>query len=113
MTTLPAAFADLEPHAPTWALPTENLRSARRWRSTPAEFKLFYDAMLPRIDAVLTHLDQFSLGALPDAEQRLLHLALAFSEVAPHIELYKGSPEVPNSFEASRFAATHGDVVNG
>jgi len=31
--------------------------------------------------------------------------------VAPHIELYRGDPKVPYSFDEARFVADHGAVA--
>jgi len=42
-----------------WELPTENERHARRLGSTVAELRTFYDAVLPRIDAMLAYLNDF------------------------------------------------------
>lgn len=105
---LPAEFADLEPFVATWALATEDERSRRRWASRPEDFEVFYRAMLPRLDAVLTYLDRYPLSAIPDEVRPLYYLAIAFGEAAPHVELYGGSAEVPHSFEAHRVAAAHG-----
>jgi hypothetical protein len=110
MGTLPSAFADLESFVSIWALPTENLRSQKRWKATSQEFNVFYTAFLPRLQAVLEELDKHHLGSMPPDAKRLLHLALAFAEVAPHVELYKGENQVPLSFDNSRFTARHGDV---
>ncbi|MEQ8387749.1 MAG: hypothetical protein RIE22_03390 [Alphaproteobacteria bacterium] len=109
MSALPPAYDDLEPFVPVWAHPTENERSRRRWAAAPEDFQQFYDAMLPRIEAILTDLDRHDLNDLPESARPLYYLALAFAEVAPHIELYGGSAEVPNSFLASRVIAGHGD----
>ncbi|MEX1147178.1 MAG: hypothetical protein WEB93_02240, partial [Sphingomonadales bacterium] len=88
MSALPGKFSELEPFAAVWALPTENQRSARRWESAAADFQSFYDAMMPRLDEVLAHLDTFRLGEMPDDARRLYHLALAFAEASPHTEMY-------------------------
>ena len=46
---------------------------------------------------------------LPPDPQRLFYLAFALAEVAPHIELYRGDPNVPHSFDEERFIAAHGE----
>ncbi len=111
MSMLPPDFHDLEPLAAIWALPTEHARSEKRWSSTPAEFEAIYDAMIDRIEDIMTYLDQYSLDSIPDTAKPLYYLALAFAETSPHIELYKSQAEVPNSFDAHRFVASHGAVV--
>ncbi len=105
---LPPQFATLESFVPVWAQPTEDARSQRRWTASAAEFQAFYDAMLPHIEAILALLDRHPFGAVPADLRPLYHLALAFAESAPHVELYKGASQVPYSFDPSRFVATHG-----
>ena len=66
--------------------------------------------MLPLLDQVLEYLDRYQPGAIPDPALPLYYLALAFAEAAPHNELYECSNTVPNSFEAHRFVAAHGEI---
>jgi hypothetical protein len=99
---LPKGFEDLEPFAPAWALPTERERMFRRYGSDMASIKAFYDAMIERIDAVLDHLDQFDLDAMPPAEQRLLSMSQSLVEVANAVEVY-GLPTSPFACEPERF----------
>ncbi|MBM3516935.1 MAG: hypothetical protein FJX56_03410 [Alphaproteobacteria bacterium] len=108
---LPAGFEAIERFVKRWALPTQNRRQARRRKSTTAELQDFYDDMLPVLPSILKHVDTFPLGELPQASQRLFFLALSLAEVAPHIELYRGDPNVPYAFEESRFVAEHGEKI--
>ena len=110
---LPAEFIELQPFATQWARPTPNMRAEVRRQASRPDFLAFYDSMLVRIDTVLAYLDRHPLGAMPPEVLTLLHLALAFSEAAPHVELYEGSSQVPFSFDARRFVATYGDRVDG
>lgn len=110
MASLPQQFAYLEPFVPVWAHATENARSEKRWTATAGEFDSFYHAMIGPLDDVLDYLDRFEIGAMPPDVHKLYHLALAFAEASPHVEMYKSRPEVPNSFDARRFVAAHGDV---
>ena len=112
MSTLPKQFSSLEPFVPLWAFATENERSAKRWVSSPAEYKEFYNAAMPQIEAIMAHLDSFPLDAMPAPEKTLFHLALAFAEAAPHVEMYKAAAEVPNSFAAHRFTADFGAIAD-
>lgn len=98
MAELPTSFADLEPHA-HWALPSERERLNRRLASSLAELTAFYQAMLPRMDAIAEHLAPLPVDALPPAERRLLQLGLMFMEAAVCVELFK-SPDVPESLAA-------------
>jgi hypothetical protein len=105
---LPAAFAGLAPWL-DWALPTADERQNRRLASTSAELRLFYDAILPQLEAILATVDQYPLGDLPAEMQTVYNMALSLAEVAPHIELYNGAVGVPYAFEEGRFIADHGD----
>ena len=58
---LPNDFADLAAFS-GWALPSERERYAKRIASTMDELQTFYDALLPRLDAAMTYLDQFPLA---------------------------------------------------
>jgi len=107
-TRLPDDFADLAPFL-HWALPTPDQRYNHRRAASREELRAFYDAMLPRIEAILTLVDDYPLGALPEELRPLYRLALSLAEVAPHIELYGGAPGVPYAFEETRFLAAHGD----
>lgn len=107
---LPGRFGQLEYLVGQWALPTEKLRSARRWSASAEEFQEFYDAMVPHINEILAYLDQFSLDEMPEDTLALFHLSLSLAESAPHVEFYKGAAKVPHSFDARRMLATRGDA---
>jgi len=102
---LPGPFVDLTPYL-AWSLPTERERSAKRQSSTMAEITAFYQALLPRMDEVLSHLAQFSPERVPADVQRLLYLALALAEVAPAVENY-GQPSVVEGYDIARFIPVH------
>ncbi|KKW90728.1 MULTISPECIES: hypothetical protein [Sphingobium] len=104
---LPAGFEDLSACL-DWNLPTADQRQRKRQGSSSAELRAFYDRMLPRLSGILAEVDRFPLGALPQSHHALYNLALSLAEVAPHIELYSGSPGVPYAFEEGRFVAVHG-----
>ena len=76
--------------------------------ATPQALKAFYDATLPRLEAILAEVDKYPLGGLPEALQPLYNIALSLAEVAPHLELYGGAVGVPYAFEEARFVAVHG-----
>ena len=107
--SLPKQFEDLEYLVLEWALATQNERQVRRARSTKGELQALYDALAPNLDAILEHVDQFPLGEMPPDTERLFFLALMLAEISPHVELYSGDPNVPHSFDETRFVAVHGD----
>ena len=110
---MPDPFKDLEPFVATWALATETERNQKRLASAMTEIQAFYNAMMPRMEAVLTYLSQFPLEriseearTLPEETQRLLYLALSVVEVAPAVEPYK-QPGVIDGFDSRRFVPEH------
>lgn len=109
MAVLPKGFEKLADLLPLWAFPTENARSEKRWSSTPRDFQSFYDAMMPELDRILALLAEHPLEGAPVEVDNLFRLTLAFAEAAPHTEMYGNSARVPNSFDARRFVAVHGE----
>ncbi len=110
---LPESFTDLDALADVWALATETERNQQRLTSTMTLIQAFYDTMLPRMEAVLTYLRQFSIepiperaAVLPEEARRLLYLSLAMAEVTTAVELYQ-QPGVPDGFDPRRFIPDH------
>ena len=101
----PAAFTDLEPFL-AWSLTTEAERQRKRMSSSMQEIQAFYDAILPRMDAIIAYLDQFPLNTMPPDAQRLLQLTFSLAEIAAAVELFK-QPTVADGYDASRFVPTH------
>ena len=99
--TLPAAFHDLRPFT-GWALATERERTAKRLASDMRDIQSFYDAMLPRLDAVMDYLNGFPLDQLPDEARSLFLMSLSLVEVANAVEMF-GQPSVINGFDVARF----------
>jgi hypothetical protein len=93
---LPEEFASLEPFAPVWALPNAGERYRRRLESSMEEMQAFYDAVVPRAEEAITHLERFDLDDLPDAEQHLLWLLAALCVVSFPVDVFH-QPEVPDS----------------
>ena len=63
---LPGEFAELEPFAATWCLPTERERFAQRMASSMDEMQAFYDAFFPRAEEAIAYCDKFPLDDMPD-----------------------------------------------
>jgi len=98
---LPPAFADLAPFA-DWILPVERDRHRKRVTSDLATTPRFYDAMLPRMEAVLTYLNGRSWETLDAADRTLFVLASAFMEVSHPIELGWKSTDIEDAFPYQR-----------
>lgn len=107
MKTLPKEFAELQPLAEKWAGATEDERAAARRSSTPAELKSFYDAVFSRLPEILKRVDKYPLGKVEGQDLPLFHMALALTEVAPHVEFYKCDPNVPHAFKETRMFGVH------
>ncbi len=99
MTTLPPAFADLEPFA-DWSLATEAERYAKRLASSMEEHQAFYDAAFPRLEAMTAHLDALPLDDLPEDAERLLWLCYSLVNTSFPVEVWR-QPRVPDSGAAS------------
>jgi hypothetical protein len=99
---LPEPFADLDPLAARWALPDTQQRHRLRASSGMDELRALYDAVAPRLEAMLAHLDAYSLGALPGPERRLLDLCLALADVSLAVEKYR-APFLPDTPWSTRF----------
>jgi hypothetical protein len=85
---LPVEFADLEPHARIWCLPTETQRWQQRRGSTMPEMIEFYDAFFPRLDEAIGYCDKFGLDELPEDATHLLWLIYSLVMVAMAVEIF-------------------------
>ena len=99
MAMLPAEFADLEPFS-DWCLEFERERYAKRLSSSMDEMQSLYDAVFPRLEAAMEHLDGFGLDALPEDARRLLWLCYSLVNVSFPVEVWR-QPRVPDSGAAS------------
>ncbi|MEO0410310.1 MAG: hypothetical protein AAF221_00540 [Pseudomonadota bacterium] len=105
MPDLPAGFEDLEPFI-QWAEPTEAGRNSRRFSTSYDELKAFYDVMIKRTDAALTHLNEYPLDELDGQQKNLLYMCLSLTEVAFAVENYQ-QPDPPYLFPIERFVPEH------
>ena len=99
---LPPDFADLEPLAAEWSLDSHWARACKRQTSTIEELRAFFEALLPRAEAVLTLLETRQVEDLDPGERRLYTLMLSLAEVAPAVERF-GQAKVPYGFDQMRF----------
>ncbi|MFE9325077.1 hypothetical protein ACIHDR_28155 [Nocardia sp. NPDC052278] len=99
-TLLPSEFADLEPYAQAWCLPSERERYARRVAATMLELQEFYDAITPRAEDVIAYCDKFPLDDLPDQVQNLLYLLYSMITVSFPVEVWS-QPRVPDTGAAA------------
>ncbi len=93
---LPAEFADLEPFVADWCLDSEPERYAKRLSSTMAEIQTFYDAIMPRTEDIIQHLEKFPLDDLPVDAHRLLKLLYSLILMSFAVEIWK-QPFIPDT----------------
>lgn len=89
MNVLPDGFQDLEPFVEAWARPTFSERYGQRLGNSYTELKRFYDAILPRMDEIMRHVDNYEMANMPADALRLARLAQAFMVVSPAAELFQ------------------------
>ena len=93
---LPAGFSDLEPFVAEWCLDNEPARYAKRLSSTMEEIQEFYDAVMPRTEAAIAHLEKFPLDELPEDAWRLLKLLYSLILISFAVEIWK-QPYIPDT----------------
>jgi hypothetical protein len=104
-TMLPPEFADLEPFAAAWCLPTEPERWARRLSSTMDEMQAFYDASVGRAGEAIAFCDRFDLRDMPPTVERLLHMLCSLALVSYAIEVWQ--QPLPIDTGSARLDRTH------
>src|SRR5712691_6610629 len=87
---LPEPFHDLEPFS-GWARAKESERTGKRLASTMEEIRAFYDAVLPRLEAIVQYLNQFPLDRMPQDAQQLFYLTLSLMEVASAVGVVRAA----------------------
>lgn len=100
---LPAQFAQLQPFVAEWGLPDERARYEKLAASDIPTLRVFYDAMMERIDEIIVYLDAFPLDAMPAEAATLFDLALTFMETAHPIDLNWPITDIEDKFPAERF----------
>ena len=93
---LPAEFADLEPFAAAWCLPTERERFAQRMATPMDEIQAFYDACFPRAEEAIAYCEQYPLDELPEDAERLLQLLYSLVMASFPVEAWR-QPGIPDS----------------
>lgn len=100
---LPEAFADLAQFVPDWALGSERERFLKLHAVSIATLRVFYDAMLPRLPAVLEHLNGYRIDAMPQDARTLFDLAMTFAETAHPIDLQWKDVDFPDAYPWQKF----------
>jgi hypothetical protein len=88
MTNLPPEFSELQPLVADWALATRAERFKKRYTSSMEEISTCYDAMMPKMQAIVDHLNQFPVDDIPEASRPLLYMSLSTIEISRAVELW-------------------------
>jgi hypothetical protein len=92
---LPAEFADLAPFS-AWILDRQLERYTKRLASTMEEMQAFYNAVFPRVAAIVEYCNGFPIDDLPEPVHNLMRMMYSFIEVSFPVEVWR-QPRVPDS----------------
>ncbi len=99
---LPSGFEDLAEWG-EWNLETMEERSYKRSISSMEDLQSFYDAMLPCMDQILSHLVTVPMSDDMKPEDRnLLNISKSMAEVAPAVEQFF-EPTISFGFDTTRW----------
>jgi hypothetical protein len=103
MASLPLKFGDLEVFVSDWALKSEVARFNKLHQVTLPQLRVFYDAMLPKIEEILLYLNQYKIQELPADAKILFYLAMTFAETAHPIDLNWADVDFPDAYPWDKF----------
>ena len=98
---LPILFSDLAAFS-EWVLPVERDRHRKRVTSDLATVRKFYDAIFPRMEAIITYLNARRWEDMTPADRNLFVLACALMEVSHPVELGWKSTDNEDAFPYQR-----------
>jgi hypothetical protein len=93
---LPDGFADLDPFVADWALPTRAQRYEARLSKPYDDLVSFYDAVAPRAEEAIAHLNGLDINNLPDDAEKLLQLLYSMILVSYAVNVFKQN-RIPDS----------------
>lgn len=94
--TLPKEFGDLTPYVADWARPTRQERYDVRLSKPIEELEEFYDAIAPRAEAAIEHLNALDISSLDADATRLLQLLYSMILVSYSVNVFR-QPRIPDS----------------
>jgi hypothetical protein len=94
--SLPEGFTELEPFVADWALPSRAQRYEARLSKPYDELVTFYDAVAPRAEEAIAHLNGIDIDALPEDATRLLQLLYSMILVSYAVNVFKQN-RIPDS----------------
>ncbi|GAC1619675.1 MAG: hypothetical protein NVS9B10_00620 [Nevskia sp.] len=110
--SLPPGFEALEAFVPYWVLDTNDQRRAARSTAEMDDIQRFYDAIVARAEDGIVHCEQFKLGQMPAATERLFKLLLAMNHAAIAVEMH-GEPRAFDSTWPSAVRISEGPWPHG
>jgi hypothetical protein len=100
---LPPRFIDLAPFTEKWVLKNEKERHLALLRTDIEELRVFYGAMVGRLQAIADYLNSFPLDQMPPEAQNLFDLAMTFVETVHPIELNWRKTDITDAVSTERF----------
>ena len=100
---LPSQFSDLQNFVDEWALDNEAARYQKLHSVTLPQLKVFYEAMLSRIEIILPYLDQYTISSLPSDAKVLYNLTMTFAETAHPVDLNWTDVDFPDAYAWDQF----------
>jgi hypothetical protein len=94
--SLPEGFTELEPFVAEWALPARAQRYEARLSKPYDELVAFYDAVAPRAEEAIAHLNGLEIDGLPEDATRLLQLLYSMILVSYAVNVFKQN-RIPDS----------------
>lgn len=110
--SLPPGFEALEAFVPYWSLDTNDQRRAARSTAAMDDIQRFYDAIVGCAEQAIVHCEQFTLGQMPPASERLFKLLLAMNHAAIAVEMH-GEPRAHDSTWPSAVRISQGPWPHG
>ena len=96
MPELPQSFSDLESFVADWARPTRAQRYEARLSKPFDELVRFYDAVAPRAEEAIGHLNGLDIDDLPEEATTLLHMLYSFILISYAVNVFKQN-RIPDS----------------
>ncbi len=102
---LPSEFGDLVTWGPDWSLDTEKERHFKRIYSDLATVRDFFDAVNPRMDAIIGYLNKLNTldpKQLAPADRNLYYLAATCIEMSHPIDMKWRGTDIDDKFPSER-----------
>ena len=82
-------FSGLNEFVAGWGLPTAHERLIKRSEASMAEIESFYEAIVPRLEEIITFLNRYPVDQIPRDYLPLAYTALAACEIDDAVNVWK------------------------